>query len=591
MMDIPVFHDDQHGTAIIVCAALINAMDITGRSLKDVQIVVNGAGAAAIACINLMRAIGVKNITVCDQNGVIFKGRKLGMNIWKEQSSVATNKRTLSDALKGADVFIGLSVKDVLNEEMLLYMNNDPIIFAMANPDPEVSPDLVKKLYPNAIVATGRSDYSNQVNNVLCFPYIFRGALDVRARTINEEMKLAAVHAIADLAREPVSEDVFIAYSCKKMSYGPEYIIPTPFDNRLITKVSLAVARAAIDTGVVINKSIGTNLDYINAVQSKISPISNVFSTLENTLRGAKKTIIFAEGEDERAIRAAIQWRDNGNGTPILVAREDKVYKMMDDLEIDDREGVLIKNASNCEHNQMYIDYLYSKLQRKGHLYRSCVRMVKTDRNVFAASMLMCGYGDVLITGLTRDYYTTLSEVAPIVGHDDFLFGLSVIATNTRSIFVADTSINKDPSPEELCKITCKVVEKVRKMGHIPKVAFVASSTFNDICNNKIARTIELLKEQKANFTFDGGLSVDVALNARLLGLYPFTNLQQSTANVLIMPNLESASISTKLLSELSNNKVVGPLLIGMKKSVQIMEMTSGISDVFNLSLLFAARF
>ena len=589
IMDIPVFHDDQHGTAIIVTAGLINALDITGKSFKDVKIVINGAGAAGIACLEMIKLIGVPadNITLCDQNGVIYKGRQLGMNEWKEKHAIETKDRSLKDALVMADVFLGLSVKDVLSKDMLLSMGKDPVIFALANPDPEINPNVAREIRPDAIIATGRSDYNNQINNVMGFPYIFRGALDVRAKTVNDEMKIAAANAIAMLAREYVSDEVSDAYGGRRMNYGKDYIIPTPFDPRLITIVSPAVAKAAIDSGVA-RKNIENWDDYTKQLASRLSLTSNVLNMMYSAVKCDPKRVIFSEGEEEKIIKAAVQWRNQGYGLPILVGRIDKVREAFDRLGIKDTEGIEIANAAISQRNDEYTDYLYKRLQRKGYLYRSCVRDVKTDRNVFAACMLACGDGDVLITGMTRGYSASINDVQKVIGSQGVVFGLSIIVMKERTIFVADTAIHESPTPEQIAEIAVQASMQARKMGYEPRVGFISSSNFGSHFQEdakKMRKAIKILDSYNVGFEYDGEMSVDIALNSELLTLYPFCKLTDE-ANILVMPTLHSASISSKLLQRAAGVSVVGPILIGLEKPVQVVQMSSSVSEILNLTVL-----
>ncbi|CAH57835.1 NADP-dependent malic enzyme [Ehrlichia ruminantium] len=589
IMDIPVFHDDQHGTAIIVSAGLINALDITGKNIKDIKIVVNGAGAAGIACLEMIKLIGVpaENITLCDQNGVIYKDRQLGMNEWKAKHAIDTKNRSLKDALVMADVFLGLSVKDVLSENMLLSMNKDPIIFALANPDPEINPDIARKIRPDAIIATGRSDYNNQINNVMGFPYIFRGALDVQARCVNSAMKVAAANAIAMLAREYVSDEVSDAYGGRKMNYGKDYIIPTPFDPRLITVVAPAVAKSAIESGVA-RRNIENWDEYVKQLESRLSSTSNVLNMMYSSVKRDPKKVIFSEGEEEKIIQAAVQWRNQGYGVPILVGRIDKVHEGFERLGIKDMKGIEIANAAISENNNKYTDYLYKQLQREGYLYRSCVRDVKTDRNVFAACMLACGDGDILITGLTRGYTVSIHDVQKVIKPKGVMFGLSIIVMKERTIFIADTAIHESPTPEQVAEIAIQASMQARKMGHEPRVAFISSSNFGSHSQKdarRMRKAIEILDNCNVNFEYDGEMSIDVALNPELLTLYPFCRLT-SSANVLIMPTLHSASISSKLLREATGVPVIGPILVGMEKPVQIVQMSSSVSEILNLTVL-----
>lgn len=594
LMDIPVFHDDQHGTAIIALAGLINAAHITGRKFEEMKIVVNGAGAAGIACTELVKTMGIphNNVILCDTIGVIFKGRAVGMNQWKSAHAVETDARTLTEALKDADVFLGLSAKGAVTKEMVLNMASKPIIFAMANPDPEITPEEVLSVRKDAIVATGRSDYPNQVNNVMGFPYIFRGALDVQAKTINDEMKIAAAQALAKLAREPIPDEVSAAYGGKKMKFGPEYIIPVPFDPRLITTIPVAVASAAMETGVatIPLKSIS---EYKKQLRARLDPHANSMNIIFETVSSHPQDIIFAEGEEEQIIRAALLWRDSGYGKPILVGREEQILETLHHISPDiSLKGIEIRNATNSPHLDKYIDYMHNKLQRKGYLYRDCARAVKNDRNIFAACMLACGDGNALISGLTRGYNKTLDDISKIVGRKEnsILFGLSMLRVNGRTLFLSDTTVNELPTPEQLADIAIQTAHKVRKMGDTPHVALISFSNFGNPMRekaNRIRDAIVLLNQQKVDFEYDGEMSVDVALNPALMKLYPFCRLTKS-ANVLIMPALHTADACAKLLRALSNSSNIGPILCGMEKPVQIVQMGYSVTDILNLAALAA---
>ena len=589
LMDIPVFHDDQHGTAIIALAGIINALDITGRVIRNTKIVVNGAGAAGIACVEMLKFFGVpeSNIVVCDQNGVIYKGRQLGMNEWKLKHAIETKDRDLKDAMKGADIFIGLSVRDVLSKEMLLSMNKEPIIFALANPYPEVNPEFAREVRPDAIIATGRSDYCNQINNVMGFPYIFRGALDVRARSVTNEMKLAVSKAIAMLAREVVSDEVLEAYGKNRMRYGKEYIIPTPFDPRLISVVSPAVAKAAIESGVA-RKTIDDWDGYVRELNSRISPISNVLNLMYGSIKGTEKRVIFSEGEEVKVIKAALEWHRQGYGTPILVGRVDKIKEGLECIGVDSLNGVEVANAAISSRNDVYIDHLYSRLQRAGYLHRSCVRAVKTDRNVFAACMLACGDGDSLVTGVTRGYAESLSDIGKAIDARGEVFGLSIVTKGDRTLFVADTSVNEFPTAKQLADIAVKSAAAVRRIGYEPRVAFISFSNFGSRAlseSGRIKECMAIMDEMSLDFEYDGEMAIDVALKPESLALYKFCRLS-GLANVLVMPSLHSASISTKLLKEVGGATVVGPLLVGMSKPAQIVHMSASVSDILSLSLL-----
>ncbi len=597
LLDIPVFHDDQHGTAIITLAGIINATHLTKRNIKDIKIVINGAGAAGIACTELLKTYGINpnNIILCDTQGVIYKGRPKGMNIWKEKHAVETDLRTLSDAMKDADVFIGLSVKGALSKDMVAVMAKNPIIFALANPDPEITPDEVREVRSDAIIATGRSDYNNQVNNVMGFPYIFRGALDVQASTINTEMKIAAAESIAALAREHVPEEVLNAYAGRKLQYGPDYIIPVPFDFRLITTVSSAVALMAIKTGVA-RKNVADIESYKAELGARLNPTYSRMSLVFEQVRINPKKIIFSEGEEEQIVRAALLWRDQGYGTPILVGREKNVRAMLKLItNSEEVEGVEICNASNIPHERLekYINYLYNKNCRNGFLYRDCVRMVKSARNIFASCVLACGDGDALVTGVTRGYHISLSEVRSVISNkgDQIPFGLSMMIFGSKTIFIADSSVNESPSAEELAKITIQAAAKMKTLGYNPRAAFLSFSNFGNpqaIRNEHVKGALNILDSMKVDFEYDGEMTADVAVNYELMSkLYPFNRLSKG-ANLLIMPALNSANISTQLIKSLGGGMVIGPILNGLEKSVQVIPMGSTVNDILNLSA-FAA--
>lgn len=594
LMDIPVFHDDQHGTAIICAAGIINAADLTGRKIEDLKVVLNGAGAAGTACVELLKTMGVphNNILCCDRSGVIYEGRTEGMNQWKSALAVKTSARTLADALKGADIFLGLSVKDALSKDMLLGMAPAPIIFAMANPDPEILPEDAISVRPDAIIATGRSDYNNQVNNVMGFPYIFRGALDVRAREINDEMKLAAAKALAMLARQPVPEEVSLAYSGKKLEYGPTYIIPVPFDPRLIYTIPPAVAQAAMDTGVA-RKPIDDMDKYVQTLRNRLDPTANSMGLIFRRIKSNPKNIIFADGENEKVIRVAAHWRDQAYGIPKLVGRHDKILECMKRLNVNP-EGIEIHNAALTDRNSTYIDFLYKRLQRKGYLHRDCVRLVKTDRNFFAACMLQCGDGDAVITGAGRDYYDTLEDVLQVFDpkENNRLFGMSIMVANGRTVFISDTTVNELPTPEELADITIQTALEAEHMGLEPRVALISYSNFGNVMRQRscdIQKVVSILDKRNVNFEYDGEMSADVALNAELMKLYPFCRLS-APANVLIMPALHSAHISSKLLQELGGGCLIGPMLIGFEKPVQIVPMSAPVSGILNIAALAAVQ-
>jgi len=592
-MDIPVFHDDQHGTAIITAAALINAAHLTGRKFKDMKIVVLGAGSAGIACLELIKRMGIKdeNALLVDKTGVIYEGRTEGLNQWKSAHAVKTSKRTLADAMKGADMFLGLASKNAVTKEMVASMAKNPIIFAMANPDPEITPEEVRSVRKDAIIATGRSDYPNQVNNVMGFPYIFRGALDVRASQINEEMKIAAAEAIAALAREDVPEEVSAAYGGRQMEFGPEYIIPAPFDPRLMTTVPVAVAKAAMETGVA-RKPIIDIIGYKKELAARRDPTANSMQHIFDKVQGNPQRMIFAEGEEEKIIRAAVQWRDNGYGKPILVGRVDRIQALMKKMCVADYQNIEISNAAVSKHVEAYIDLLYPRLNRQGYLYRDVARMVKNDRNIFASCMLALGHGDALITGLTRNYTVSLENICRVIDTrpNEFLFGITLVVAKGRTLFFADTTTQELPTPEQLAHIAVRTASAARKMGHEPRVALLSYSTFGNPMREKSARirdAVKALDAMNVDFEYDGEMSAGVALNKEMMSLYPFCRLT-APANVLIMPALHSAHIASHLLQELGDGVTIGPVTIGLKRPAQIMQMNATISEIINLAAVAA---
>lgn len=592
-MDIPVFHDDQHGTAIICAAGLINAAHLTGRSVKDIKVVVLGAGSAGIACLELIKKMGIQhdNALLVDKTGVIYEGRTESMNQWKSAHAVKTDKRTLEDAMDGADMFLGLASKNAVTKEMVASMAKNPIIFAMANPDPEITPEDVRSVRDDAIIATGRSDYPNQVNNVMGFPYIFRGALDVRASQINEEMKIAAAEAIAALARETVPEEVSAAYAGRKMEYGKEYIIPAPFDPRLMTTVPVAVAQAAIRTGVA-RKPIADFVAYRKELAARRDPTANSMQHIFEKVRENPQRMIFAEGEEEKVIRAAVQWRDNGYGTPILVGRIELIHNLMKKMNIPDYENIEIANAAISTHVEEYIEYLYPRLQRAGYLHRDITRMVKNDRDIFASCMLALGHGDALITGLTRNYTMSLDNVSKVINtkKDEFLFGISLVVAKGKTVFFADTTVQELPTAEQLAHIAVKTAHKAQRMGHIPRVALLSFSTFGNPIREKSERirdAVKVLDSMNVDFEYDGEMSASVALNRDMMKRYPFCRLT-APANILVMPALHSAHISSHILQELSDGVKIGPILMGLERPVQIAQMNDNLSEIMNLCAVAA---
>jgi malate dehydrogenase (oxaloacetate-decarboxylating)(NADP+) len=591
-MNIPVFHDDQHGTAIITAAGLINACLITNRNLADVQVVVNGAGAAAIACTELVKAMGVKgdHVIMCDRKGVIHKGRT-DLDQWKSAHAIETDKRTLAEALEGADVFLGLSAANVLSKDMVTTMARDPIIFAMANPDPEIWPPDAMEARPDAIIATGRSDFPNQVNNVLGFPFIFRGALDVRATAINDEMKIAAAEALAELAREPVPEEVAAAYGGRAHSFGRDYIIPAPFDPRLMEVISSAVAEAAVRSGVA-QKPIANTEAYRQQLRARLNPTVSVMSLAYESARQNPKRVLFAEGEEPNVLRAAIAFREAGYGTPVLVGR-DEVYDLLKEMGVDDPQSYEVLNSRNSPLVGRAVDYIYAKHQRHGMLRREIERLVNQDRNYFAAAMLALGEADAMITGTTRPFSQSLRQVRLVIDDEPEAtpFGVTVVVGRNHTVLVADTAVTERPTAEQYAAIAMRASAFARRMGLEPRVAFTSYTTFGNppgVHIEELRGAVELLSGFKADFEFEGEMAPDVALNYEMQKrYYPFTRLS-GPANILVMPGLQSASISAKLLRELGGESVMGPYMLGLEHSVQIAPMTASASDLVMLAVLAA---
>ncbi|MES0173806.1 NADP-dependent malic enzyme [Mesorhizobium sp. M0006] len=596
LMDIPVFHDDQHGTAIISAAGLINALEITGRDMKTTKMVCNGAGAAGIACIELMKAMGFapENIILCDTKGVVYQGRTEGMNQWKSAHAVKTDTRSLAEALDGADVFLGLSAKGALTTKMVQSMAKNPIIFAMANPDPEITPEEVAEIRTDAIMATGRSDYPNQVNNVLGFPYIFRGALDVRATTINDDMKIAAARALADLARKDVPDDVAAAYQGNRPKFGPNYIIPVPFDPRLISAIPLAVAKAAMESGVA-RKPI-LDLDrYAQELSARRDPIASTLQRIYDRVRRQPKRIVFAEGEEEQVMRAAVSYVNQKLGTAILLGRDDVIKENARHAGIDlNKQGIEIINARLSRRNGIYTDYLYERMQRKGFLFRDCQRLINNDRNHFAACMVALGDADGIVTGVTRNYSTALDDIRRVIdakpGHR--VIGVSIVLARGKTVLVADTAVHDMPNAEQIADIAEEAAGFARRMGYEPRLAMLAYSTFGHPQgerSERVQEAVRILDKRRVDFEYDGEMAADVALNARAMAQYPFIRLT-GPANVLIMPAFHSASISTKMLQELGGSTVIGPLLVGLNKPVQIVSLNAKDSDIVNMAAIAAYR-
>jgi malate dehydrogenase (oxaloacetate-decarboxylating)(NADP+) len=594
LMDIPVFHDDQHGTAIIAAAGLINALHLTGRDVKTTRLVVNGAGAAGIACTELLKAMGFspENVMLCDTKGVIWQGRTEGMNQWKSAHTVVTKARSLADAMQGADAFFGLSQKGAVTPEMVASMAPNPIIFAMANPDPEITPEEALAVRDDVIMATGRSDYPNQVNNVLGFPYIFRGALDVQARTINMEMKIAAVHALAELAREDVPDEVAAAYQGARPRFGREYIIPVPFDPRLIAVVPAAVAKAAMETGVA-RKPIVDMAAYKANLMARRDPIAGTLNRIFERVRRYPKRIVFAEGEEAQVIRAAHSYVMQGLGTAILVGREDRIAETATSLGIAlEGKDIQIHNARLSHRNSTYAQFLYQRLQRSGYLFRDCQRMINQDRNIFAAAMVALGDADGVVTGVTRNYSIALEDVRRVIdekpGHR--LIGCSLVLTRGRQVLVADTAITEMPTAKELAEIAVEAAGAARRLGMEPRVALLAFSSFGHPPgerSEKVREAVRILDGMRLDFEYDGEMGADVALNRDIMAQYPFCRLTQP-ANVLVMPAFHSASISTKMMQELGGATVIGPLIVGLDKPVQIVPLGAKDVDLVNMAALAA---
>ncbi|ARJ66739.1 malic enzyme [Magnetospirillum sp. ME-1] len=591
LMPIPVFHDDQHGTAIISAAGLINACDLTGRDLAQVKVVVNGAGAAGIACIELAKAMGIRheNVILCDTKGTIWQGRTEGMNQWKSAHAVPTKARTLAEALDGADVFLGLSVKGAVTPEMVASMAAKPIIFAMANPDPEITPEEVKAVRSDAIVATGRSDYPNQINNVLGFPYIFRGALDVRASTINEAMKIAAARAIAALAREDVPDEVDAAYSGRRLRYGPDYIIPVPFDPRLISSIPPAVAKAAMDTGVARKPIVDMN-GYKRELAARLDPASAGMQAITEAVKANPKRVVFAEGEEEKQIRAAVAFSNAGLGHPILLGREERIRETMKNIGLPAAESLDIINSRISPRTRDYTDMLYARLQRRGALYRDVQRQVNQERNIFGSLMVQAGDADAMVTGLTRNYWQAFEEIKKVIDPTpgELLFGMTVFVVKGKLVFMADTTVMETPTPEQLADIAVQTAAKARQMGHEPRVAMISYSNFGNPSSERSDRmreAVALLDSRKVDFDYDGEMAADVALDPELLSHFPFCRLKEP-ANVLVMPGLYSATIASKLLQKLGGVSVIGPILVGLAKPVQITSMDATANDIVNMAVL-----
>jgi len=592
-MDIPVFHDDQHGTAVICAAGLINALQLSGKKIEDVKIVLNGAGAAGIACIELIKSMGAKheNCIVCDTKGVIYQGRTAGMNQWKSAHAVNTDLRTLEQAMSNADVFIGVSVKGALTQDMLTDMADNPVIFAMANPDPEITPEEAHEVRPDAIVATGRSDYPNQINNVLCFPYLFRGALDIHARAINDEMKIVCARALADLAREPVPDEVAIAYG-KKLSFGRDYIIPTPFDPRLIYSIPPAVARVGMETGVA-RRPIVDMEGYEVTLRGRMDPTASIMQGIHARARKSQARMIFAEGDDPRVLRAAVSYQRQGYGTAIVVGREADIKAKLEANGLGDAYRELeITNAAKTANLDTYKDFLYNRLNRKGFDQADIHRLAARDRHVFSALMLAHGHGDGLITGVTRKSAHVLQLIGHVydVGPHDGAVGVTAVSARGRIILIADTLVHEWPDENDLADIAERGAGIARTLGLDPRVAFVSFSTFGYPVSERAEKmqfAPSILEKRGVDFEYEGEMTVDVALNTDAMAKYPFSRLS-GPANVLVVPARHSASISVKLLQEMGGATVIGPILTGIDRPIQICSNASSVTDILNMAAIAA---
>jgi len=593
ILDIPVFHDDQHGTAIITTAALMNALDITKKSIKQIKVVINGAGASAMACANLFNNSGVpkKNITMLDRKGVIYQGREK-LNQWKSSHAIKTEDRKLIDAIKNADVFLGLSAKGALTKDMVKKMAKNPIIFACANPDPEITPEEIEEVRKDAIVATGRSDYPNQVNNLIGFPYIFRGALDVRSKTINEEMKVAAAKAIAKLAREDVPDEVVAAMGGERPRFGKEYIIPSTFDPRLVSVIPAAVAKAAMDSGVA-RKPIDDFEIYKDQLKQRLDPTVTIMQGINNYIKKNPKRIVFADGEDVNTLKAAIAFKNSKLGIPILVGKKEKVKEQIKKIGYNENFDIEIVNSRDTEKREKYVKYLFKKLQREqGLLEWDCDRLVRNDRVVWASCMVACGDADGAVTGNTRRFGASLEKIKQVVGprRGEIMFGLNLVVHKGKTIFVADTSVHEYPTSEQMSEIAISAARVVRLFGFDPKVAFVSHSTFGQPLTSRtkhIKNAVEILKKKNVDFEFDGDMQPDVALNKDYKDLYPFSKIV-GNANILIMPGQHSAAISYKMMKELGDTKVIGPLLIGLGLPIEIAPLRTSTSELINLASIAA---
>ncbi len=593
ILDIPVFHDDQHGTAIITTAALINALDISKKSIKKVKIVVNGAGASAMACANLFKKSGVpqNNLIMVDRKGVIFKGRE-NLNQWKSVHAIETKDRTLLDAIENADVFLGLSAKGALTKAMVKKMAKNPIIFACANPDPEITPEEIEEVRNDAIIATGRSDYPNQVNNLIGFPYIFRGALDVRSKTINEEMKVAAAHAIANLAKEDVPDEVVAAMGGERPHYGKDYIIPSTFDPRLISVIPVAVAKAAIETGVARIKINNFEI-YKEQLKQRLDPTVTIMQGVNNYIKKKSKRVVFADGEDENMLKAAIAFKNSKLGIPILIGKNEKIKEQIKKIGYKENFDIEIVNSKDTPKREKYVKYIFKRLQREqGMLERDCDRLIRNDRVIWASCMVACGDADAMVTGNTRRYSSSLEKITRVVDPrpGEIMFGLNLVVNRGKTIFICDTSVIEYPDANQLAEMATSAARVVRLFGIDPKVAFLSHSTFGEPATDRTKRisdAVQILKKKKVDFKFDGEMQPDVALEEIYKELYPFSDIV-GNSNVLIMPSQHSAAISYKMIKSMSRAKLIGPLLIGLGLPIEIAPLRTSTSEILNLASIAA---
>ena len=592
LLDIPVFHDDQHGTAIITTAALINALDISKKNIKEVKVVVNGAGASAIACTNLFKLSGVKNenVIMCDRSGVIYKGRE-NVDQFKSAHAIETKFRTLEEAMKDADVFLGLSAKDVVSKGMIKSMAKNPIIFVCANPDPEIKPELIEEVRSDAIIATGRSDYPNQVNNLIGFPYIFRGALDVRAKEINEEMKVAAAKAIANLAREEVPDEVIAAYSGERPRYGKDYIIPSTFDPRLVSVIPAAVAEAAMKSGVA-RKKIENLEKYKEELASRLDPSMNIMQGINAQIKRSQKRVVFAEGEDKNILKAAVAFKNSKLGIPILIGKEERVKEQLKNIGLDENFNIEIVSSKDQEKREKYTKHLYKKLQRSGLLERDCDHLVRNDRVTWGSCMVACGDADAMVTGVTRHHAASIEKLKKVVSPrpGEIVFGLTMLVIKGRTVFISDTNVHDNPTAEQLVQIAISSTRIARLFGFDPKVAFLSHSTFGKPTTTRtkhVQEAVELIKTMKVDFEFDGEMQPDVALDPKYKEIYPFSKIV-GNANILIMPALHSASITVKLMKSFGGARLIGPLLIGLGLPIEVAPLRSSATEILNLASIAA---